>query len=130
MKDPEAEIESEVIKIIADGKELETLEHELMQNEVFREFLAKQKAYQTASTLYWQSIENQMIASNIKSIKGDWGSITIAERIGFDTTDELPSKFYKKVVDTKKIADTFKLEGKAPKGATPKYTKYLTKRIK
>jgi hypothetical protein len=127
---PQTEIESEVIKLLEDENKLATLENELMQEERFRTFLQAQKTFQTESTLYWKSIEDQMINNNIKSIKGDWGSITIAERIGFDTTDELPSKFYKKVVDTKKLSDTYKLEGKAPKGATPKYTKYLTKRIK
>lgn len=79
----------------------------------------------------WASVERTMIDNDIKSIKGDWGSLTIAERIGWDTDEELlPKKFFKKVVDVKKLTDTYKLEGKAPKGATPKYTKYLTKRFK
>lgn len=78
----------------------------------------------------WKNVESQMIDNNIKSYKGEWGSLTIAERLGWETTKDLPKKFYKKVVDTKKLSDTFRLEGEAPKGATPKYTKYLTKRIK
>ena len=66
-----------------------------------------------------------------KTIKGDWGSITLAERQGWDIDEnELPKKFFKRVVDTKRITDTFKLEGKAPKGATPRVTKYLNKRFK
>jgi len=78
----------------------------------------------------WKNVEQQMIENDIKSIKGEWGSLTIAERISFDyDKTELPKKFYKVVVDDKKVADTYKLEGKV-KGATPKWKKYLTKRIK
>ena len=78
----------------------------------------------------WKQVETVMIENDIKSIKGDFGSITIAERLGWITTSELPKKFYKKVVDTKKLSDTFKLEGKSPRGAVPNYTKYLTRRLK
>lgn len=79
---------------------------------------------------FWKGVEAEMIEHDVKTIKGDWGTLTIAERLNWETTDELASKFYKKVVDTKKISDTYRLEGKAPKGATPSTTKYLTKRIK
>ena len=72
-----------------------------------------------------------MIDNDIKQVKGDFGTLTIAERQGW-TYDEkqLPNKFFKKVVDTKKITDTYRLEGKAPKGCEPYTTKYLTKRLK
>jgi hypothetical protein len=89
------------------------------------------KALQDKVDSAWRQVEALMIEKDIKSIKSDkWGSVTIAEKLGWTTTDELPSKFYKKVVDLKRLSDTFRLEGKAPKGAEPKYTKYLTKRLK
>jgi hypothetical protein len=127
---PQQLIEGEVITTLDLQKSLEDMQAELMQNEQFRRFLELSKTVPARIEATWRKIEAQMIEHDIKSIKGDFGSITIAERLSFDTTDELPAKFYKKVVDTKKLSDTYRLEGKAPKGATPKTTKYLTKRIK
>lgn len=92
--------------------------------------LSELKETEAKIALFWKSIESEMIARNIKTIKGEFGSLTIAERINWTYTNELPAKFFKKVVDTKKLTDTFRLEGKVPKGAAPNYTKYLTKRIK
>ena len=72
-----------------------------------------------------------MIEHDIKSLKGDWGSLTIAERTNFKVDlDNLPTKFVKKVADTTKIATAYKLDGKLPKGVETSTTKYLTKRIK
>lgn len=123
-------IASEVTDVLALEASLAELEAELSQNEQFRTFLTKQKEVRAKIDEFWKNVETQMIEHDVKSVKGDWGSLTIAERLGWDTTDELPAKFFKKVVDTKKISDTYRLEGKAPKGATPRVTKYLTKRIK
>lgn len=79
----------------------------------------------------WKQVEKAMIDNNIKTIKGDWGSITVAERTSWDVDmNILPKRFIKKVADTAKIKAAFELEGEAPKGVTPKRTKYLTKRIK
>ena len=105
-------------------------ENELMQDERFKTFLIKQKEVQKEISDTWKQIETAMIENDVKSVKGDWGSITIAERLNWKTDETLPAKFYKKTVDTKRISDTYRLEGKAPKGATPSTTKYLTKRIK
>jgi hypothetical protein len=127
---PQGEIEDEIKDIVAKQQELATLEQQLSQNEQFRNFMQLKKTVDEQATLFWSSVESQMIQHDIKSIKGDWGSVTIAEKLKWDTSDELPAKFYKKTVDTKKLSDTYKLEGKAPKGATPSYIKYLTRRIK
>jgi hypothetical protein len=128
---PQGEIEDEIKDIVAKQQELATLEQQLSQNEQFRNFMQLKKTVDEQATLFWSSVESQMIQHDIKSIKGDWGSVTITERIGFDIDDDLlPNKYFKKVPNTKLIADTFKLEGKPVKGTSPKYTKYLTKRIK
>lgn len=123
--------EKTVAKIVKSQNELAMQELELMNNPQFREFQQHQKEVNAMIADYWKKVEEGMIENNIKSIKGDFGSVTVAERTDFDIDyDELPAKFYKKVVDTKKIADTYKLTGKAPKGTTPKIKKYLTKRLK
>jgi hypothetical protein len=127
---PQALIEGEVIGALDLQKSLEDMQNELMQNEKFRQFLELSKTVPAQIDAAWKQIEAQMIEHNIKSLKGDYGSITIAEKLAWDTTDELPAKFYKKTVDTKKLSDTYRLEGRAPKGATPKTSKYLTKRLK
>lgn len=127
---PEVIIESEVKDLFELEKLMQTAELELSQVAAFQNFIELQKRVQERSATVWKHVEEQMIEHDVKSIKGDWGTLTIAERIGFDTTDELPAKFYKKVIDTKRLADTYRLEGKDIKGATVKYTKYLTRRLK
>jgi hypothetical protein len=130
MSDTQTIIEAEVKDALATEKSLQELETELMQNEQFRKFLELSKSVPKQIEETWKKVEAQMLEHNIKSVRGDWGTITIAERLNWETTDDLPSKFYKKVVDTKKISDTYRLEGRAPKGATPITIKYLTKRLK
>lgn len=123
--------EKTVAKIVKQQNELAAQELELMANPEFRAFQENVKKVNAQIADYWKRVEESMIANDIKSIKGDFGSVTVAERTDFDVDgDELPAKFYKKVVDTKKIADTYKLTGKAPKGTTPKIKKYLAKRLK
>lgn len=92
--------------------------------------LEQAKATQDRIDIFWSSVKNRMVETGTKSLKGDFGSITIAERLSFTATDELAPKYFKKVPDVKKIAAEYKLKGVAPKGATPKVTQYLTKRLK
>jgi len=124
-------IETEVKDLLGLAKSLKATEEQLMQNEAFRNFIEMQKEYNERSTAFWKEVETRMIDNDIKSIKGDWGSLSIAERIGWTIdTDLLPAKFIKKSPDTTKITATYRLEGKAPKGCEPYTTKYLTKRFK
>jgi hypothetical protein len=92
--------------------------------------VAELKIAQDKITDTWKQVESLMLKHDIKSIKGDWGILTIAERLNWSIGPELPPRFFKTVPDTTKISTIFRLEGKAPRGATPSYTKYLTKRIK
>lgn len=126
----EAEIKATVTEIMAAEQELADAQVALQQIPEFQKYHTMQQELNSKMALFWKTVETEMIDNNIKSIKGDFGTITVAERLSFDTNDELQPKFYKKVVDTKKLADTFRLTGKVPKGATPKYSKYLTKRLK
>lgn len=127
---PQEIIEEEVKELLSLEAEVKQAEEALMQIPEFAKFAKLQKDFADKSKIYWAGIESAMINNDIKSIKGDWGSITVAERLGWKTTDELPAKFYKKVPDTKLLSDTFKLTNKVPKGAEPVYTKFLTKRFK
>lgn len=130
-EEPTVIISSEVEEVLNLEKSLAESEAALMTDDRFRRFLTLQKESQAQIAATWKKVEEQMIAHDVKSIKGDWGSITLAERIGWDIDmDTLPLKFIKKVADTTKITDSFRLEDKPPRGCTPKYTRYLTKRIK
>jgi len=101
-----------------------------MNNPQFQKFLDLQESVYEKASEVWKYVEEQMIEHEIKQLKGEFGTVSIAERLNWKTDDTLPSKFYKKVVDTTKLSNTYRLEGKAPKGATPSTTKYLTKRLK
>lgn len=129
-KDISTVITGEIINIVDTERKLGELENELMMIPQFKNFLDLQKEVNEASTRVWKTVETLMIENDIKQLKGEFGTVTLAERLNWLTTDELPSKFYKKVVDTGKLSAAFRLEGKAPKGAVPNYTKYLTKRLK
>lgn len=130
-EDPQKIIEGEVESVLATEKSLAEMESELAKNELFQNFLTKQKEAKVQIADTWKMIEKHMIEHNIKSIKGDWGSITITEKPNYSTNeDELPAKFFKKVPDVKKIGTYFTLEGKLPKGVERTITKYLMKRIK
>lgn len=116
---------------VSEVMKLEQANNKLLANEQFQAFLKQQKEIQEAIEAAWVQIQERMEATGTKSIKGDWGSITLAERINWEYDPTmLPPKYFKKVVDTKKLTDTFRLEGREPKGATAKYSKYLMKRLK
>ena len=131
VKTAEDLIQDEVNEIFSLETNLKILEDELATNELFQRFLTSQKAAQKTIRETWANIEKQMIEHNVKSIKGDWGYITIAERLNWSIDEAvLPPRYFKRVPDTTRISTMFRLNGEPPKGATPSYTKYLTKKIK
>lgn len=108
-----------------------TVEQTALQQANFEAKVKDLKTLEDDLKATWKTVESAMIEHNVKSIKGDWGSITIAERDVFKgDIEEVPAKFLKKALDTKKIGSYYTLEGKLPKGVTHSTTKYLTKRIK
>jgi predicted metal-dependent peptidase len=98
----------------------------------FEEQVKTLKETETKLKATWKNVETAMIENNVKSIKGEWGSITIADRTNYKASDleEVPRKFIKKALDTKKVQAHQDLTGELPKGVTESHTKYLTKRIK
>jgi hypothetical protein len=130
MQDVSTILTGQIVEVLESEKKLAVVQDELQMNPQFKKFLELQKAVNEQSAKVWKQVETAMIENDVKQLKGDFGTVTLAERLNWNTTDELPSKFYKKVVDTTKLSATFRLEGKAPKGAEPSYTKYITKRLK
>jgi hypothetical protein len=98
----------------------------------FEAQLKQLKADEARIKKTWKDLEKVMVDSDFKSIKGDWGSITIADRTVYkaEDLDEVPKKFLKRTLDTSKIKAHAVMIGELPKGVTESHTKYLTKRIK
>ena len=124
------DIESEVVEILSMEDQLQKLEARLSENSQFKKFIEFQRAVREKSAEVFKDIEDTMIENGIKSVKGEWGSITIVERTNYsgDLT-QVPSRFIKKVLDTTKVSQSHKLEGKLPKGITTTTTKFLQKRF-
>ena len=71
-----------------------------------------------------------MIDNNIKSIKNDSYSITLATRMSYKPTGDIPEGYSKTVLDTTKVSTHAKLYGVAPEGIEASESKYITWRAK
>lgn len=127
----EKQIKSELETYQEKQLTLQRLTEELESSPQFAAFLEAQKALREVEANVWGKVESVMMANNIKSIKTDLVTLSIATRTSYDIDlDLLPKKFIKRVPDTTKIATAHKLNGEPVKGTTPKYTNYLVKRFK
>ena len=123
----EDEIKAEVARIVEAESELARI----ATDPAVQQFIQLQKKVENTGKVFWPLVEEQMIKAGIKSVKGPWGSVTVAEKTNFEVNmEELPKKFIIKAADKKAIGNYYKLTGSAPKGVTPSLTTYLTKRIK
>lgn len=79
-----------------------------------------------------EQIKEAMVANNVTKIDGDWGYITLAERVNYkaDDLDQVSEEFTKKVLDTAKIKASATLRGMLPNGIVESRTKYITKKLK
>ena len=98
----------------------------------FKQFIELEQRVKEESSRIWTVIRDQMNQHDIRKISGDWGSITLVEKIGGWTTelDKLPRRYVKKVANTEALTMDYNLTNIVPAGATPNYTKYLLKKIK
>lgn len=127
----EADVKQSVESILELEDKLANVEQQMLQNDQFKAFITAQRKAQDEIAVTWKAIESQMIKHNIKNIKGDWGTLTIAQRQNWEIDEsKLPDFFFKRVPDTKKIADAFKLTSVSPKGVKRSVTKYLMKKLK
>jgi hypothetical protein len=91
--------------------------------------LQQAKSLEAELARFYDSIEAEMVAHDVRSITGQWGSLSLATRKNW-TADQLPARFYKRVLDTTKLNHLYKSGEKLPKGASFSETVYFTKRIK
>lgn len=95
----------------------------------FAEFVSQAQALANVLEEAWGIVEQQMLDRNVKQVKGDWGTLSIAERRNWKITGNLPPRFYKQTVDTAKLNFLQGRGEKLPKGATLTKTKYITKKL-
>lgn len=122
---PKETIEGEVVEALEMQRQLDDVEATLMKIEAFQTFINLRKAVNERMSKVRKDVEAVMVPAYIagdidKTLKGDWGSVTVTESDQFEVDEKvLPPKFFKKVVDMTKIRGTFQLEGKPPKGTKP-----------
>lgn len=110
---------------------LEELTKQLESNPEFKAYIKARNDFQKMEAEVWKRVEEVMIENDVRSIKTDIMTLTIAERTSFDIDlDLLPGKYIKRVPNTTLIGSEYKLTGKPVKGTSPKVTHYLVKRIK
>lgn len=115
-------VEGEVMEVVALEGQLAQLESALMDNPKFIEFINLRAAVNEKYSEMRKKIGDVMIPAYAagqsgKTLKGDWGSVTVTETDDFDIDqDQLPASFWKKVPNVAKIRSKFQLEKKLPKG--------------
>lgn len=130
-KQPEDQVKAELELYEDKQLALAKLTEELESSPQFAAFLEAQKQFREVEANVWKNVEQVMMTNNIKSIKTDKLTLSIATRTSYDIDlDLLPKKFIKRVPDTTKIATAHKLNGEPVKGTSPRYTNYLVKRFK
>lgn len=128
-QEPQKVIEGEVLDVQKQQRELMQLQDALSQNEQFTRFMELTKAVNTRMAEVRARVEEIMIPAYKegkidKSIKGDWGSVTVKENDEFEIDEKLlPKDYWKKVPNMTLIRGKFQLEGKVPKG-TKQFKKY------
>jgi hypothetical protein len=76
-------------------------------------------------------LKGLMELSHTKKIAGEWGWITLVETTRFTIAEsQLPEEYFKRVPDTKKIGDRYKLTNTPVPGTTPVISTSLRKKIK
>lgn len=118
-----------------------TMQHQVMASQTiqgiditdqigFAEAVTMLKEVQRQVDAAWKAVEAQMKAHSVTALKGEWGTISLAERKTWKVNLDLLNETY-----TKRVADTRKLNAawdsnELPEGADFTTSIYLTKRIK
>ena len=117
-KSPKDKVEKEVEKTLAIQDELTQLQAELEQDPKFQRLVELQKTVPKQMNDAWDKVFELMEANDIKSIKGEWGSVTVAERTYYsiEEFDKVDKNLLKDTLDTKKVGAYTDLHGELPEG--------------
>ncbi len=117
-------IEDEISDVMVLERSLSEVETELRSNPTFLKFLEIQQAYndkykEVKKIIGDQHIEAYKIDPNLKTLKFDFGTMTVKDINNLDIDETvLPPRYFKSVPNTTKIRNQYDLEGTLPKGAT------------
>jgi hypothetical protein len=77
-------------------------------------------------------IKQAMIDNGIQKLEGDWGYITLAERVSYKAEDiaKVEPAYLKQTLDTAKVKAQATLTGELPAGVSESRTQYITKKLK
>lgn len=95
----------------------------------FSTFVKQAKALQSQLDAAWALVDQQMKSRGISQVKGDWGTLSQAERKTWKADDTLPPRFYKQVLDTSKLNFMLTHGDVLPEGLELKVTKYLVRKV-
>lgn len=99
------------------------------QTPILLNFLQVTKELEEQIEASYAYLKEQMVANNVRSVKGEWGSLTIAERLNWKTIDTVAPRFYKKTLDTSKLKAYYIAMNRLPNGVDVSTTQYLSKRL-
>lgn len=79
-----------------------------------------------------EQIKEAMVANGVTKLEGEWGYITLAERVSYKAEDisEVDEKYLKPTLDTTKVKAEATLTGQLPTGIVESRTQYITKKLK
>lgn len=98
----------------------------------FAQFIQQANQLKNLLEEAWGSVEQQMLDSNVKQIKGDWGTITFdsAELLVVTDANILDPSVTKASLDTKAVRAYRELYNELPAGVGSKNITKFVKRIK
>jgi hypothetical protein len=103
---------------------------DITKPEQFAKFVAAAKEIQGQLDAAWGYVEQSMLDGNVTQLKGEWGTVSLAERKNWKATTVLPPRYYKQTLDTAKLNFLYKAGEQLPAGAEFTTSQYITKRIK
>ncbi len=127
-----ADIQKDVQEVVKLEMELADINNQIANEPKIVKLLQEQKSLNEKIAVFWEAVKNEMIDTGTKSIKGDWGYVTLVEKDIYKAPDisVIKPKFLKKELDVKKVAEIHKLTGNLPDGIEVSVTRYITKKIK
>lgn len=111
--------------------ELQTVDQSLATNKAFIQRLSHIQQAQQAIDAEWQSLKEAMQKSNVKALKGDWGSIQFVPRPYYQIDGHVAPRFLRQAVDGEEVKLWMrKHDGVAPKGVIVKSSNVFRKSLK
>lgn len=111
--------------------DLTRVDQSLATNKAFISRLSHIQQAQAAIDAEWQSLKEAMQKSNVKALKGDWGSIQFVPRPYYQIDGKVAPRFLRQAVDGEEVKLWMKKHnGAVPKGVVMKTSQVFRKALK